>query len=150
MEFKEYRGKHCWIRDAINLLKNEDMCLCIHDTKDKRDEHRIKGSGLEIIGYLTKKEIKLSAMSRRKKGIIFLSQLLERDNVHLMKWKHFIMKKGLNLKGKIPGWFKKMEREVIEDQMTRKFKDKYLCGEKNLKEIHLKLFDEDEKMNKMK
>ncbi|PKY27072.1 hypothetical protein RhiirB3_442641 [Rhizophagus irregularis] len=110
MEFKEYRGKHCWIRDAINLLKNEDMCLCIHDTKDKRNEHRIKGS--------------------------------ERDNVHLMKWKHFIMKKGLNLKGKIPGWFKKMGREVIEDQMTRKVKDKYLCGEKNLKEIHLKLFDE--------
>ncbi|CAB4418743.1 unnamed protein product [Rhizophagus irregularis] len=32
--------------------------------------------------------------------------------------------------------------------MTRKVKDKYLCGEKNLKEIHLELFDEDEKINK--
>ncbi|GBC34182.2 hypothetical protein GLOIN_2v1777478 [Rhizophagus irregularis DAOM 181602=DAOM 197198] len=30
--------------------------------------------------------------------------------------------------------------------MTRRVKDKYLCGEKNLKEIHLKLFDEEEKI----
>ncbi|PKB94488.1 hypothetical protein RhiirA5_438652 [Rhizophagus irregularis] len=119
MEFEEYRGKHCWIRDAINLLKSEDMCLCIHETKDKEDEHRIKGRGLEIIDFLTKKEIKLSANSRRKKGIIFLPQLLEGDSVHPMKWKHFIMEKGLNLRGKIPRWFKKIEREVIEDQMTR-------------------------------
>ncbi|PKK62616.1 hypothetical protein RhiirC2_790109 [Rhizophagus irregularis] len=102
MEFEEYKGKHCWIRDAINLLKSEDMYLCIHETKDKEDEHRIKGRGLEIIDFLTKKEIKLSANSRRKKGIIFLPQ------------------------GKIPRWFKKIEREVIEDQMTRRVKDKYL------------------------
>ncbi|PKY60418.1 hypothetical protein RhiirA4_484102 [Rhizophagus irregularis] len=129
MEFEEYRGKHCWIRDAINLLKSEDMCLCIHETKDKEDEHRIKGRGLEIIDFLTKKEIKLSANSKRKKGIIFLPQLLEGYSVHPMKWKHFIM-----------------EKEVIEDQMTRRVKDKYLCGEKNLKEIHLKLFDEEEKI----
>ncbi|RGB36593.1 hypothetical protein C1646_666821 [Rhizophagus diaphanus] len=82
------------------------------------------------------------------KNIIFLSQLLENNNRYLMKWKHFLIKNDLNLKGKVPRWFKRIEEVIIEDHLTRKIKDKYIESEKNSKEIHIKLYDEDEKINK--
>ena len=59
-----------------------------------------------------------------------------------------MIEKGLNLKEKIPGWFKKAEKEIIEDAFTRKVKNQYLFGEKDLRNIHIKLFDEDEKINR--
>lgn len=41
-----------------------------------------------------------------------------------MKWKHFIMENGFNMKGKIPFWFKKIEQEVLKDSVTREIKSK--------------------------
>lgn len=65
-----------------------------------------------------------------------------------MKWKHFLIENDLNLKGKVPRWFKRIEEVIIEDHLMRKIKDKYIESEKNFKEIHIKLYDEDEKINK--
>lgn len=54
------------------------MCICIHETIDKYNEHRIKGTGIEIIDLLTEKEAMMSSKSRRNKNIIFFITVIRK------------------------------------------------------------------------
>lgn len=83
------------------------------------------------------------------KGILFLEQLLEADHERLMKWKHFCAENEINFKGKIPKWFKLIENEVKEEGIgSRKLKEKYLNKNMDKRNIHMKIFDKDEKIAK--
>ena len=58
-----------------------------HENKNNNNQnHRVKGSGkIEIVDIILPEIILTSANSRRKKGVLFLEQLLEVNNEYLMK-----------------------------------------------------------------
>ncbi|GES80037.1 hypothetical protein GLOIN_2v1817843 [Rhizophagus clarus] len=96
LEAKGFKTYNSWIINAINILKNKDI--------------------MDIIK---------SANSRKTKKVLFLEQLLEQDNLKMLKWKHFYIENNLNTKGKIPKWFTKIKNEItIQD--TRDLKSKYM------------------------
>ncbi|PKC01909.1 hypothetical protein RhiirA5_425994 [Rhizophagus irregularis] len=93
---------------------------------------------------LPEREILRSAASRRAKVILFLEQILEADQERLMKWKHFWLENEIGF-SKIPKWFEIIE---ITEEGTRKLKEKYLIKNFDKRKIHMKLFDENEKVTK--
>lgn len=102
---------------------------------------------MQWIDLLPEREILRSAASRRAKGILFLEQILEADQERLMKWEHFCVENEIGFNGKIPKWFEIIEKEITEEG-TRKLKEKYLIKNFDKRKIHMKLFDENEKVTK--
>lgn len=85
LDSKIIRGNNCWIRDALLLLKSEGISICNHEIKDGNELHNILGGKIEIVDLLPLDEILRSAESRKKKGVLFMKQLLESNNQFLMK-----------------------------------------------------------------
>ncbi|PKK62465.1 hypothetical protein RhiirC2_790344 [Rhizophagus irregularis] len=65
-----------------------------------------------------------------------------------MKWKHFSIEKKYKTKGKIPGWFRQVEKEVLVDEETRRIKDKFIEKGYQRRTIHMNYYDEDERLMK--
>lgn len=105
--------------------------------------HQIKGGKIDITDLISEKNIVKSASSRRAKNMMFLEDILKADGMTLMKWKHLYKEKGVNMKGKIPAWFKEIEKELLEDASgsVRKIKNEYI-GWAEKSKIHIKYFDE--------
>src|SRR5688500_19093245 len=66
-----------------------------------------------------------------------------------MKWKHLCKERGVSIKGKVPKWFKQVEKEVIQEPETntRKIKNKYI-GNLMKSKIHVHYFDDNKKPEK--
>ncbi|PKC09158.1 hypothetical protein RhiirA5_375674 [Rhizophagus irregularis] len=145
----ESKCHHNWILAAIKALNEVNITLCNHEIKNINEDHRIKGGRIDIVEILGKKYIKNSAISRRNKDIMFLEDLLEADGINMLKWKHLCKEKGLNTKGKTPKWFKDIENKILEDgnNIIRKIKKEYI-GQVTKSNIHINLFDENEKKGK--
>ncbi|GES87658.1 hypothetical protein GLOIN_2v1824527 [Rhizophagus clarus] len=127
---KSFRRQNSWIINAINLLKKEKLSICKHEYNDKFIYHCIEGGTSEIIDFLTDNEIEKSSSSRKKRGVIFIEQILEENQEKILKWKHFCKINNLSTKGKIPFWFTKIKNEIMITN-TRKLKDKFLNRQYN-------------------
>ncbi|PKC71219.1 hypothetical protein RhiirA1_453784 [Rhizophagus irregularis] len=141
------KGKNNWIRDALILLKNEKISICNHEILDDNINHVIQGGNLEILNILSEKDILKSAESRKNKGILFFEQMIDHEKKNLMKWKHICVAQEKNIKGPVPKWYKTIKNETTIEG-TYKLKKEYLIENLKDKDIHLKLFDEEEKINK--
>ncbi|EXX73798.1 hypothetical protein GLOIN_2v1771092 [Rhizophagus irregularis DAOM 181602=DAOM 197198] len=148
LEITNYR-KNNWIISALKALNNEKIKICNHEIKDFKDNHRIKGGNIDLIELIEEKEFATSAQSRKSKNIMFLEDLLEADGITLLKWKHLCKEQGLNMKGKIPKWFKNLEHKLLADEsgQVRKIKNEFI-GQSQKENIHVNLFDENEKQDK--
>ncbi|PKB94412.1 hypothetical protein RhiirA5_438841 [Rhizophagus irregularis] len=80
---------------------------------------------------------------------MFLEDILEADGITLLKWKHLCKEQGVNMKGKIPKWFKNLEYKLLADESgkVRKIKNEFI-GQSQKENIHVNLFDENEKQDK--
>ncbi|PKK65711.1 hypothetical protein RhiirC2_808487, partial [Rhizophagus irregularis] len=125
----------------------EKISICNHEILDGNENHLIKGGNLEIIKLLPEKDILQSAESRRNKNILFLEQIIDQDQKSLMKWKHICVAQGKNTKGPIPKWYK-IIKEKVTMEGTYKLKNEYILENLRQKNIHLKLFDDNEKITK--
>ncbi|GBC22508.2 hypothetical protein GLOIN_2v1771092 [Rhizophagus irregularis DAOM 181602=DAOM 197198] len=65
---------------------------------------------LEVRKLLGEREFRRARNSLKKKEIIFFDQLIEYNGGKLMKWKYLCSEKDKGLKGKIPKWFKLIDR----------------------------------------
>ncbi|PKB99447.1 hypothetical protein RhiirA5_429683 [Rhizophagus irregularis] len=142
---------HNWVLlAAMKILNEENIRLCNHEIKNNNDKHRIKGGRIDILDLLDKKYIKGSAVSRKVKGGMFLEDLMEADGINMLKWKHLCKEKGLNTQRKTPKWFKNIEEKILEDKdnrKVRKIKKEFIGSDVN-RNIHINLFDENEKIKK--
>ncbi|GBC00335.1 hypothetical protein RclHR1_38140001, partial [Rhizophagus clarus] len=127
---KSFRRQNSWIINAINLLKKEKLSICKHEYNDKFIYHCIEGGTTEIIDFLTDNEIEKSSSSRKKRGVIFIEQILEQNQEKILKWKHFCKINNLSTKGKIPFWFTKIKNEITITN-TRNLKEKFLNRQYN-------------------
>jgi hypothetical protein len=84
------RNKQNYIADAIALLNQENIHLCDHEIKSNTEslDHRIKGGKIEIWSILSEKDYTNAKISCKNKQLLFIDQLLEADNLKIMKWKH--------------------------------------------------------------
>ncbi|GBB97266.1 hypothetical protein RclHR1_29510001, partial [Rhizophagus clarus] len=135
---KEYK-----VEDGVDqdLLKKEKISIYKYEYNDRFIHHCIKGGKTEIIEFLTENKIEKSSLSRKKKGVIFIEQILEENQEKILKWKHFCKINDLSTKGKIPFWFTKIKNEITI-MNTRKLKEKYLNWQYNNNELKLKTYDE--------
>ncbi|PKY32299.1 hypothetical protein RhiirB3_450385 [Rhizophagus irregularis] len=148
LEITNYR-KNNWIISALKALNNEKIKICNHEIKDFKENHRIQGGKTDLIELIEEKEFVTSAQSRKSKNIMFLEDILEADGITLLKWKHLCKEQGLNMKGKIPKWFKNLEYKLLADEsgQVRKIKNEFV-GQSQKENIHVNLFDENEKQDK--
>src|SRR5256886_9661630 len=141
------RNSNNYIIDALKLLKDEGIHICDHEIKNENTHHGKIGGNIEIREILSDKEYAGAKESCRKRELLFLEQLLEEDNRRLLKWKHLCMEQGRNIKGKIPKWFKILEKKVTIEG-SRMIKEKYLNKNLFRTSINMLLFDEDERRKK--
>ncbi|GBB96288.1 hypothetical protein RclHR1_02720003 [Rhizophagus clarus] len=127
---KSFRRQNSWLINAIDLLKKEKISICKHKYNDKFIHHCINGGTSEIIDLLTDNEIEKSSSSRKKRGVIFIEQILEENQEKILKWKHFCKLNNLLTKGKIPFWFTKIKNEITITN-TRQLKAKFLNRQYN-------------------
>ncbi|PKB94880.1 hypothetical protein RhiirA5_437856, partial [Rhizophagus irregularis] len=148
LEITNYR-KNNWIISALKALNNEKIKICNHEIKDFKENHRTQGGKIDLIELIEEKEFVTSAQSRQSKNIMFLEDILEADGITLLKWKHLCKEQGVNMKGKIPKWFKTLEYKLLADEsgQVRKIKNKFI-GQSQKENIHVNLFDENEKQDK--
>ncbi|GET58632.1 hypothetical protein GLOIN_2v1770769 [Rhizophagus irregularis DAOM 181602=DAOM 197198] len=148
LEITNYR-KNNWIISALKALNNEKIKICNHETKDFKENHRIQGGKIDLIELLEEKDFVTSAQSRKSKNIMFLEDILEADGITLLKWKHLCKEQVLNTKGKTPKWFKNLEHKLIADEsgQVRRIKNEFI-GQSQKENIHVNLFDENEKQDK--
>ncbi|GET00318.1 hypothetical protein GLOIN_2v1824527 [Rhizophagus clarus] len=57
LETSSFNTQNSWIVETINILKKEGISICNHEFSDAYNEHKIKGSTMEIIKFLEPKEI---------------------------------------------------------------------------------------------
>src|SRR5437016_9390423 len=141
------RNSNNYIIDALKLLKDEGIHICDHEIKNENIHHGIIGGNIEIREILSDKEYAGARESCRKRELLFLEQLLEEDNRRLLKWKHLCMEQGRNIKGKIPKWFKILEKKVMIEG-SRIIKEKYINKNLFRTSTNMLLFDEDESKKK--
>ncbi|RGB25616.1 hypothetical protein C1646_771493 [Rhizophagus diaphanus] len=102
--------KNNWIISAIRILNTENIFLCDHELTKEKDTYMITGGKIDLIDLLEKKTFIKSASSRKNKRILFLENLLEADSSFMLKWKHMCKELGMNTKGRVPSWFKEIEK----------------------------------------
>jgi len=93
--------------------------------------NQIQGGSLPLIDIFTHKELFQSGISKGLKGknICFVSQLMSSDGTRLLRYKDLKHRMKINTQGKIPEWFKVIEKKLIDKPLiSKKVKSIYQLG----------------------
>lgn len=56
-------------------------------------DHKIKDGSVELRSLLLEQEYKNAEASCKNKGLLFIEQTIEADQLRMMKWKHIVTNK---------------------------------------------------------
>lgn len=103
-----------------NLALLFDNMLTIRASKVKINQ--IQGVSLPLKDIFTHKELFQSGISKGLKGknVCFVSQLISSDGICLLRYKDLKHRMKINTQGKIPGWFKTIEKKLIDKPLISK------------------------------
>ncbi|PKK60769.1 hypothetical protein RhiirC2_870830 [Rhizophagus irregularis] len=93
--------------------------------------NQIQGGSLPLKDIFTHKELFQSGISKGLKGknVCFVSQLMSSDGTCLLRYKDLKHRIKINTQGKIPGWFKTIEKKLIDKPLiSKKVKSIYQLG----------------------
>ncbi|PKY26376.1 hypothetical protein RhiirB3_472997 [Rhizophagus irregularis] len=84
--------------------------------------NQIQGDSLPLKDIFTHKELFQSGISKGLKGknVCFVSQLISSDGICLLRYKDLKHRMKINTQGKIPGWFKTIEKKLIDKPLISK------------------------------
>ncbi|EXX58696.1 hypothetical protein RirG_195570 [Rhizophagus irregularis DAOM 197198w] len=84
--------------------------------------NQIQGVSLPLKDIFTHKELFQSGISKGLKGknVCFVSQLISSDGICLLRYKDLKHRMKINTQGKIPGWFKTIEKKLIDKPLISK------------------------------
>src|SRR6201988_5354537 len=80
--------------------------------------------GTEIVNLLEPKQIK-SFIQEKKAGIFLLEQLCDETGSKLFTWKQIKQCKQHKAAGKVPDWFRKIEKKVLENEESHTIKSNF-------------------------
>ncbi|CAG8653968.1 2520_t:CDS:2 [Gigaspora rosea] len=82
-------------------------------------------ASIKIKSLLSKKDFEKGTHALCELNLWFVEQLIMRQDNTMLTWQQIKRICGLETKGKTPIWFKKLEKTILEDQISRRIKGSY-------------------------
>ena len=133
-EFLHDNPMEIWNYSRINLFKNNIIAKILCITKElglnispigienKYNFKKIQGE--QHLQTIFKEDFRRYKDQLKKKQIYTLDQIASSDGSKLLEWKQLPSKNNITLRGKIPGWFRELEKITMLDS-SRTFKNEY-------------------------